>query len=253
MSAVSQDMRRGIRVFRINNPPVNALSRTVLESLAAALDEVERDPAVLGLVITGTPDAFAAGADLPSFAREGIAPAEAIRRGVEVYGQMTRLPKPVVAAVTGYCLGGGMELAAASDLRVAGPSARFGQPEVHLGIIPGWNGTVRLPRLLGQSHAAELILTGEPISAQRAYAIGFVHRLVDDALVVDTAVNLALQVASQGPRAVARAKQLLAAWTDPGAADREWEAMMDLLTSPEAMEGLTAFLERRRPRFREIG
>jgi enoyl-CoA hydratase len=249
VSEVAVRVERGIQVVRIQNPPVNALSKAVLDGVEAALAACEHEPSVRGLVITGTSDVFAAGADLPSFLREGLLPEQAIRRGVLLMQKIEAFPKPVVAAVQGFCLGGGLEMILAADLRVAAPTARFGQPEVHLGIIPGWNGTVRLPRLIGQSRAQEIILTGAPVDGRRAYEIGLVNRLAEEGLVVDTAVNLAIEVAQQSPQAVAEAKALLRHWAEPGAEERERQAMLRLMRAGDAMEGLTAFMEKRRPRF----
>ena len=251
MSVVKSRTIRGIRVLTLDNPPVNAISYAVLEELAAAIDACRDNAAVEGVVITGRPDGFAAGADLPSFLTGGMAPADAIRRGVEVFLKVESLPKPVVAAIAGYCLGGGLELAMAADLRVASQDARFGQPEVRLGIIPGWNGTVRLPRLVGVGIAAEIILTGAPMDAERALQVGLVNRVVEPALLVDTSINLARQMANQSPNAVAAAKRLLALGATDDARQRELETVLALMEGPDAAEGLTAFVERRRPRFRE--
>lgn len=142
-----------------------------------------------------------------------------------------------------------MELALAADLRVASPRARFAQPEVALGIIPGWNGTRRLPRLIGVGPALDLILTGDTIDGNRAYALGLVQRLAPEGEALATAQNVARQLAHHAPSALAHAKWLVRAWHEPGAADREAAASVQLLETPDAGEGMQAFLEKRRPRF----
>jgi enoyl-CoA hydratase len=249
MGGVRRSRQGSILLVQLDNPPVNALSAEVLEALEETMRDAAQDSAVRALVIYGGDSIFAAGADLPSFLRQGFSPEAALRRGVEVFDALATLPKPVVAAIQGHCLGGGLELACAADLRVASPRSRFGQPEVHLGILPGWNGTVRLPRLIGSARAAELILTGEPIDGRRAYEIGLVTRLVPDDEVLPAALNLARLLAAQSGAAVAEARRLLAQWTEPGAAERERQAVLRLMAGPDAAEGLTAFMERRRPRF----
>ena len=249
MSGVNVLRDGGMMTIAINNPPVNAISAAVLDGLEAALDEARQDAGVRGVLIVGTEQIFAAGADIGSYLAGGLTPAEANRRGVEVYKALETLPKPTVAAVLGHCLGGGLELALAADLRVAGPDARFGQPEVHLGIIPGWNGTVRLPRLVGQSWASEIILTGSPIDGRRAYEMGLVNRLAAASEVWDAASNLLREAMAQSPAAVGKAKALVRESFQADAALREREALLDLLQGPEAAEGMTAFMERRRPRY----
>lgn len=249
MGTVRVSRQGPVLLAQIDNPPVNALSADVLDGLEAALDEARQDGAIRALVIGGSDQIFAAGADIPSFLGQGLTPEAALRRGAAVFDAIAELPKPVVAAVIGHCLGGGLELILAADLRVASPDSRFGQPEVHLGIIPGWNGTVRLPRLVGQSHAAELILTGEPIDGRRAYEMGLVNRLAPDDEVLDCALNWARLLSSQSGAAIAEARALLAHWTEPNPAAREREAVLRLMAGADAAEGVSAFLERRRPRF----
>lgn len=247
----------GVKVYRdgpiltleLDNPPVNAISAAVLDGIAAALEEAGSDPSVRGVLITGNEQIFAAGADIPSFLAQGLTPDQAIRRGVEVFAAVEMFAKPVVAAILGHCLGGGLELALAADFRVAEPDARLGQPEVHLGIIPGWNGTVRLPRLIGQARAAELILTGSPIDGARAYQIGLVNRIAPANEVVDVAANLLKEVMAQSPAAVGAAKALIRRSFEADAPDRELRSALQLIKGADAAEGLTAFMERRRPRF----
>ncbi len=249
MSGVKVRRDGGMMTIAIDNPPVNAISRAGLDGLEAALDEARQDTGVRGVLLIGSEQIFAAGADIPSFLAGGLTPEQASRRGVDVFSALEALPKPTVAGILGHCLGGGLELALAADLRVAGEDARFGQPEVHLGIIPGWNGTVRLPRLIGQSWAAEIILTGSPIDGRRAYEMGLVNRLARASEVWDTAANLLREVMAQSGEAVGRAKALVRQSFQADAADRERQALSELLLGPDAAEGMTAFIERRRPRY----
>ncbi|MDA8200195.1 MAG: enoyl-CoA hydratase-related protein [Thermaerobacter sp.] len=248
MSAVRVDRDGWVMTITITHPPVNAISPEVLEALGAAVVAAE-DPAIRAVVVAGSDAVFAAGADLPAFVARGQTPVAAIHAGVALLDQLEALPKPVIAAVEGLCLGGGMELALAADLRVASPRARFAQPEVALGIIPGWNGTRRLPRLIGVGPALDLILTGDTIDGNRAYALGLVQRLAPEGEALATAQNVARQLAHHAPSALAHAKWLVRAWHEPGAADREAAASVQLLATPDAGEGMQAFLEKRRPRF----
>jgi enoyl-CoA hydratase/carnithine racemase len=249
MSGVKVFTNGPVLTIQLDNPPVNAISAQVLDGLETALLEARTDPAVRGVLITGSDQIFAAGADIPSFLSQGLTPQQAIRRGVEVFAAVESFPKPVVAAILGHCLGGGLELALAADLRVGDPDVRLGQPEVRLGIIPGWNGTMRLPRLIGQSRAAEIILTGSPIDGSRAYAIGLLNRLAPANEVWATADNLLREVIANSPAAIAEAKALLRRSFEPDAGEREQEAVARLMADADAAEGVTAFLERRRPRF----
>lgn len=249
MSVVNVDRRGAVMTITIAHPPVNAISPDVLEALGAAVSEAEQDAAIRAVVVSGSEAVFAAGADLPAFFARGQPPITAIHAGVALLDRLEALPKPVIAAVEGLCLGGGLELALAADLRVASARARFGQPEVSLGIIPGWSGTRRLPRLIGVGAALDLILTGEAMAGDRAFALGLVQRLAPDGEALATAQNLARQLAHNAPAALAHAKQLVRAWHEPGAAEREAQASAQLLETPDAAEGLQAFLEKRRPRF----
>jgi enoyl-CoA hydratase/carnithine racemase len=248
MSVVETDLVGRVLTIRLNRPPVNAISPEVLAGLGEAVDRAAADADVRAVVVTGS-HGFSAGADLPAFLAAGVAPLAAIRGGADVLARLEALPKPVVAAIRGHCLGGGLELALAADIRIASRTSRLGQPEVKLGVIPGWNGTVRLPRIVGSAAALDLILTGDTIDGTRAYQLGLVQRLVEDDEVVAVADNLARQLAANAPLAVAAAKRLVRVWHEPGAVDREAEAVARLFATPDAMEGITAFAERRRPRF----
>jgi enoyl-CoA hydratase len=233
---------------------LNALNADTVRELGAAFRAVAQDDDVRGLVITGEGEkAFVAGADIGELAEMGpISGIDVSREGQEAFRVLERMGKPVVAAVNGYALGGGMELALSCHLRVASENARFGLPEVKLGIIPGYGGTVRLPRIVGRGRALELILTGEMIDARRAYEIGLVNRVVASDELRATAEGLLDTILANGPVALRFALE---------AVDRSLETSVDeglgleshlfgLLASTDDMrEGMAAFLEKRKAEF----
>ena len=249
------DVQDGIARVTINRPDkLNALNATVIAELADAVGHIESDDAVRGVILTGAGSkAFVAGADIGELATQG--PMEAKARALAGQRAMRRLErcgKPVLAAVNGFALGGGCELAMACHLRVASESARFGQPEVKLGLGPGYGGTVRLPRLVGRGRALELLLSGAMIDAQEAYRIGLVNRVVPaDRLLAETEA-LARTILEQAPLAV----RLVLEAVDAGLDLTVDEALLleanhfGLLSSTADMrEGTAAFLAKRKPRF----
>ncbi|PSR22651.1 MAG: short-chain dehydrogenase [Sulfobacillus acidophilus] len=248
MSSVSSHLHDGVGLWTLNNPPVNAISLDVLEQLEALLDQAEADLDVRALVITGHGSAFAAGADVSGFMRMGGDLPRFMQKGAQLFKRFVASRLPLVAAVNGIAYGGGLELAMAADIRLASQTARFGQPEVNLGIIPGWGGTVRLPKLVGWARARRLFLTGWPIDAQEAHRIGLVDDVVETRLLVDSALNLADRLASLAPLALAELKGLLAEGEAAGL-ERERQAIERLMVTQDAAEGVRAFLEKRRPRF----
>ncbi len=250
MALVTREQRDRVAILQLNHPPVNSLSLTVLQELDALLTDVQTDDTVRAVVITGAGPFFAAGADIPSFLKMGAGVKDFLTFGVTLFERLEHLPKPVVSAVNGPAYGGGNEMIMATDIRVASPEARFGQPEVNLGIIPGWGGTVRMPKLIGRAQAARLILTGESIDAAEALAIGLVHHVVPSHLLLEYAINQADRLASLPPGALSAIKTLLA---DPSLGQAgETDAMVSLITSGDAAEGITAFLQKRRPEFRGL-
>ena len=237
-------------VVTIDHPRANAISSAVIAGLAAAFTELEADPAVGAVVLTGAGERFfSAGADVTEFpeaARQGTAGAG----GMELTEQIEALPKAVVAAVNGMALGGGCELAMACDIRIASTAARFGQPEINLGIIPGWGGTQRLPRLIGLGRALPLLLTGEPIDAATALAWGLVQDVVEPGALLGHAEDLAERLAGQAPLAVAATKRAVRAGLGLplGEALRvEQGEFSRIFGSADAREGVGAHLEKRRP------
>lgn len=242
----------GTALVRLNRPAqLNALSGDLLEQLAAALEELDRDDGVRAVVVTGGERAFAAGVDIGELAAAGAIDMLLGSR-VGQLDRIRRVTKPLIAAVNGWALGGGCELAMALDLIVAGEGARFGQPEVNLGVIPGAGGTQRLPRAIGKSKAMAMVLTGEPMTAAEAERAGLVARVVPDELVVDDALALAAQIAAKAPLAVRIAKEAVNAAfempLDDGLA-HERRLFYLLFASEDKREGMAAFLEKRPPHF----
>lgn len=232
---------------------LNALDGELLLELASAFDLVEADARVRALVITGAGRAFVAGADLRAFAerRDGFAGRDAALSGQDVMNSLAALPLPTVAAINGYALGGGLELALACDLRVATRGARLGLPEVTRGLIPGYGGTQRLQRLIGLGRATDLVLTGRMVEAEEALALGLVNRVADDA--VEAGLELARLCARNAPVALGLAKEALTRGLDvtlPQGLEIEADLFGLALTTDDAQEGIASFLEKRDPTFR---
>lgn len=243
-----------VALLTVNRPEkMNALNMEVRSILLETLDELTHDDDVRVVIITGAGDrAFIAGADIGEF--KDAAPAEQYRsmQDTNIYSAMESFPKPVIAMINGFCLGGGCELAMACDMRIAAEGAKLGQPEINLGLIPGGGGTQRLPRLVGEGWAMRLILGGEMLSAERAARIGLVEEAVPPDELRDRTVELARRIASRSPVALKAAKEtILAARRTPLDEGLKFErAWFSLLFSTEDMaEGVSAFLEKRDARF----
>jgi enoyl-CoA hydratase len=239
-----------VGLIQLNRPGVlNALNGAVMSELAAGLGELDRDEAVRCIVVTGNERAFAAGADIKELA-EATAVQMLERNWIAYWDRLRTVSKPIIAAVSGYALGGGCELAMACDLIVASESAQFGQPEINLGVIPGAGGTQRLTRALGKSKAMELVLTGRSISAREAEARGLVSRVVPVELYLDEAKSLAREIASKAPIAVRLAKEAVnKAFESPLGDGLEFERKLFyfLFATEDQDEGMHAFLEKRKP------
>jgi enoyl-CoA hydratase/carnithine racemase len=242
-----------IAVVTLNRPEVrNAINPTMRAELLAAIAELEVDPEVRVVIVTGGDKIFAAGADIAamvdSTALEMFGPAVLW----DVTLKMEESRKPYIAAVTGYCLGGGCELALACDMRIATESAQFGQPEINIGIIPGGGGTVRLTRLVGMGKACELVLTGKPIPASEALAIGLVNKVVPEDRLMEEALAMAKSITRLSPVAVGLAKYSLknAAESDIRTGKSIERACFSLaFASEDQTEGMRAFLEKRKPNY----
>jgi enoyl-CoA hydratase len=243
--------RRGrVSVLTLNRPEKrNALNAPLRLAILDALDNAWKDADTRAIVFTGAGDkAFVAGADIAEF--EGRTPVDQFRimEGASIYDALERSPKPVIAAVNGFCLGGGMELALACDIRVASSTARFGQPEVNLGILPGGGGTQRLPRIVGLGAALQMILTAEMIDAVEALRIGLVQEVVEPAQLLERAIAVAETIASKSPVAVAAAREATrAAFNLPLSEGLKLERALFQLcfSSEDKAEGVRAFLEKR--------
>ena len=250
---IQVEVEAPIATVTLNRPKVlNALSPDLVGELSRALDELDADPGVRAAVLTGGPRVFAAGADIADMA-ERTAVEQLVRDQTGRWARITAFTKPLIAAVNGYALGGGCELALMCDLIVAGDSARFGQPEINLGIIAGAGGTQRWPRTAGKYVAMEVNLTGRPITAQRAYQVGLVNRVVPAEVTIQVAQQLAREIAAKAPLAARLAKESVnkALETPLGeglAAERK--NFYFLFATEDQTEGMKAFLEKRKPEFK---
>jgi enoyl-CoA hydratase len=242
----------GVVLLRINRPEArNALNLEVRKLLAKHLSELGEDSTTRAIVLTGSGKSFAAGADIKEMAEAGTI--EMLQRGVhKLWRAIASCPKPVIAAVSGYALGGGCELAMTCDIIIAGESASFGQPEVKIGIIPGGGGTQRLTRAVGKYKAMKYVLTGELISAKEAFEMGLASEVVPDPEVEGRAIDLARQIAVLPPLAVQLAKEAVLAGMDAPlstALALEVKSLQILFSSQDQKEGMRAFIEKRKPKF----
>ena len=245
----------GVLLVTLNRPKVlNALNSQTLRELSQAMDAAKADAEVRVVILTGAGDkSFVAGADINELAvMTPVGGREHARIGQRVFDQIERLGKPVIAAVNGFALGGGCELALACAIRIASEAARFGQPEINLGLIPGYAGSQRLPRLVGRGPALELLLTGDMIDAAEALRIGLVNRVVAADQLMPTAKTLAARIAQKAPIAAQYILDAVVTGADMAFADaQDHEAtLFGLVASTDDMrEGTRAFLEKRKPAF----
>jgi enoyl-CoA hydratase/carnithine racemase len=250
---VTVAVAEGIATIRLDRPPMNALNAAIQEELREAATAVSADDAVRAVIVYGGEKVFAAGADIKEMA--AMSYADMAVRAPELssaFDSIARIPKPVVAAVNGYALGGGCELALACDWRVAAEDAKLGQPEINLGVIPGAGGTQRLARLVGPARAKDLVMSGRMVPAPEALAMGLVDRVVPAASVYDAARELVARYVT-GPAAALRAAK---AAVDGGlsmdlASGLAWESQLfaGLFATADRAEGMAAFVEKRKPKF----
>lgn len=245
----------GVAVVTIDRPPVNALNAQTITEIESAFKDIVADASVRAVVLTGSgPKAFVAGADIGEFPGLSQSQAEAhALRGQKVLDFIESQPKPVIAAINGFALGGGCELAMACDIRLASEGARFGQPEINLGIIPGYGGTQRLTRLVGKTKAKELVYLGEMINAQRACEIGLINQVIPAGQLMEVAMDWAKKLASKAPITLGLAKRAI----DEGfevaqraGLDLEARLFGEVTTTEDMREGVAAFLEKRQPVFK---
>jgi enoyl-CoA hydratase len=249
------DRRDALAIVTINRPDkLNALNAATVLEVQRAFEELRIDTDVRGVILTGAGEkAFIAGADILELSQmTPLSGVDVSRQGQDTLRLIETMPKPVIAAVNGFALGGGLEFALACHIRIASENARLGLPEVKLGIIPGYGGTIRLPRVVGRGRALEIILTGEMIDAQEAYRIGLVNRVVAQSDLIATAEQMLRTIAANGPVAVALAIEAVDhgyhATTED--AQRMESNLFGLLASTVDMrEGMSAFLEKRRASF----
>jgi len=242
-----------IGVIQLNRPNVlNALSFALMAELVNGLEELDKDKAVRVIILTGSGRAFAAGADLAEMSQ--ATPLDLmLDRRFELWDRIRKISKPIIAAVDGYCLGGGNELAMNCDIIIASETAKFGQPEINVGIIPGAGGTQRLPRAVGKYKAMEMILTGKSISAEEAYRVGLVNRVVPAESLMEETKKLATEIASRPPISIRSAKEAILRAHDTRlevGLEFERKAFYMLFATEDAKEGMNAFLEKRKPNFK---
>jgi enoyl-CoA hydratase len=250
---LSETPAPGVALLRINRPEAkNALNRDLRAKLAERFQALGADPEIRAIVLTGNEEAFAAGADI-----RDVAEADAIdmmtRPTEHHWRAIQTCPKPIIAAVRGFALGGGCELAMHCDIIVAGENASFGQPEVKIGIIPGAGGTQRLTRAVGKFKAMKMVLLGDPVTAREAESMGLVSELVPDDEVLDRAIALAKKISYLPPLAVRQIKEVLLAGQDASldtALMLERKSFQLLFASEDQKEGMRAFLEKRRPSYK---
>ncbi|MCF8342184.1 MAG: enoyl-CoA hydratase/isomerase family protein [Chitinophagaceae bacterium] len=256
MTTIATSLSNSILTITINRPEkLNALNKTVLSELESIIQDCYSNNEVHGLIITGSGNkAFIAGADISEFKElskeEGITLAQ---KGQHLFKLIEDLPKPVIAAVNGFALGGGCELAMCCHIRLASTNAKFGQPEVNLGIIPGYGGTQRLTQLVGKGKSLELILSGNIIDANEALKIGLVNHVFESDILIQQSENLLQTILTKSPQAIA--KSILAInnfyQKEIDGFEKEVELFGECFGTSEMLEGVTAFLEKRKPDFRK--
>lgn len=250
-SPVKLETRGATAIAWLDRPPANSISPEVVEAITKVWNEVKGSSDVRALVFaSANPMLFCAGADIKAFTQMDAAGGRELLDGMHaLLREMETSSVTTIAAVNALAFGGGCELAMACDFRIAAESATFGQPEISLGIIPGFGGTQRLPRLIGEARALEMNLTGDPIGAYEAYEIGLANRVVPDHELLDTALAWARKLSGQAPLAVEQIKKVSAAGDLDAGIEAEKEGFGAVFASEDAREGISAFLQKRTPKF----
>jgi len=251
---IKHEKKQGVGYLTLNRPEVrNAINQEMIDEMLDALGRIEKDAEIRVLIVTGAGKAFQAGADIAELKQ--MKPLDLLRWNegiVRINARLEKLPQPVIAAVNGAAMGGGLELALACTFRVVAESAKLGLPEVKLGIIPGTGGTQRLPRLIGKGRAAEMILTGDAIDAAEAYRIGLANRIAPDGETLKFAEELAARIMANAPVAVEMAKDSLEIGKDlplEPAVQYSQKNCVTCFSTQDMQEGMSAFLEKRKPKF----
>lgn len=251
-----------IATVTINNPPVNALSAQVLSEMSKAFDELAADMETKVIIITGSGKFFSAGADISEIRRllDGkeisalVSPGKFSADGQQVLNKIQYHDKPVIAAINGFCLGGGLELAMACHIRMAGEQAKLGQPEINLAIIPGFGGTQRLSRIVGRAKAIEMILTGDMIDANEAHSIGLVDRVTSEAELMNVATTIGEKIAAKSLPVVSLALRAINEGLERPLIEGltlESYLFSKIFETEDVREGLSAFIEKRQPKFKD--
>ncbi len=247
------EKKEKLAILKLNNPPVNSLNLSLMDQLSETLGQIEGDRTIRAVILTGKGKFFAAGGDIQELEKihdssEGTRLSHHIQ---SVFSKIETFPKPVIAAINGACLGGGLELALACHLRIADEEAVLGLPEINLALIPGGGGTQRLPRVVGRAKAYEMILSGEVVDAKEAYRIGLVNFVTPKGECMNHAERSGQKVSRKAHPAVAAAVKAIQASEGEEGMRREAELFGHLFETPERAEGLKAFLEKRKPDFEE--
>ncbi len=249
-SPVKLETRGEIAIVWLDNPPANSIAPGVVQALQKVWDAVRGSDVRALVFASANPMLFCAGADIKAFTKMDAAGGKVLLDGMHgLLREMERSRIVTIAAVNALAFGGGCELAMACDFRIAADSATFGQPEINLGIIPGFGGTQRLPRLVGEAKALELNLTGDPISAEEAYELGLANRVVPDHELLDSALSWARKLAGQAPLAIEQIKQVSATADLDAGIEAEKQGFATVFASEDAREGIGAFLQKRTPKF----
>ncbi|SMC37324.1 enoyl-CoA hydratase/isomerase family protein [Moheibacter sediminis] len=248
------EIENKIALVTLNRPQaLNALNKELLGEISSFLDESAGNPEIRVVILTGSGEkSFVAGADIKEFSDfAGTQGEELARKGQEqVFDKMENFPKPIIAAVNGFALGGGLELAMSAHFRIASDNAKLGLPEVTLGLIPGYGGTQRLPKLIGKGRASQMIFTAEMISAERAYEIGLVNEVVAQAELLERAKAIASKIVKNSSVAIAKAIQAINASDAKEGFDIEIKSFGELFDEADFKEGTAAFMEKRKPNFK---
>lgn len=248
------EINDGIGVISINNPPVNALTAAVMAELDQTIDELANNRSLQVVIVTGAGEkAFVAGADIKQFAElDQESGRDLVRKGQIIYSKLSALKQPVIAAIHGYAMGGGCELALACDIRIASENAAISLPEVSLAVIPGYGGTQRLPRLVGTGQALSMIFTGDPLNAAEAFRIGLVDKIVPNGEVLNEAKAMAKKIKSRAPLAVQAAKRAVYEGLTGSLEEGlhiEAGLFSELCLTEDQKEGANAFFEKRKPNY----